>query len=233
MISVEQAVGQILAADTPVLCLDTCSMLDLIRAPARDTGVSSIEAAVFLLKKAEANPKEVTIVIMQQVSDEVHRHMEHIKVEVNRALEKIDLSNERVAALHQVVGIAPPAVERFATLDYAGSAENIIGRLNNAAIIIDDQRFDQVAHRRMRNALRPASQGKNSFADCIIFTAFVELAKRSRAEGFEKDLILLTSNTTDFADHTKRAVHPEILAELEAGEVSLGYLETRYKLFPA
>ena len=67
-------VNRILAAPAPVLCLDTCALLDIIRVPARfhenKISVNIITAAFELISKASTNPPDLWILILELVEKE-------------------------------------------------------------------------------------------------------------------------------------------------------------------
>src|SRR5262249_31933475 len=62
MPTIADAAAQVLAAGVPVLFLDTCSILDVIRAPARGLA-NCVEAATELLGMATGSPPSCSLVI--------------------------------------------------------------------------------------------------------------------------------------------------------------------------
>lgn len=232
MITFAEAVPQITATGAPVLCIDTCALLDLVRAPARKLGAGHVEAANFLLKKAEEQQSQLSIVLMKQVCDELPQYLERAKDEANQALKRLDEETKRSVELLAALGVAPPNAFEFVPFEFANKAEDLITGISNAAAKIDDQPFVGAAGQRVRDRRRPARQGRDSFGDCIILEAFLSLVTKLRTCGFQREIVFLTSNTSDFADENKKVVHPEIRADLGDAELSFSFLEARYHLFP-
>lgn len=70
MIGLSAAVRGIIANSAPILCLDTCSLLDLVRDPMRPKfDRRHAESALRLITRVESVPSTLTIVLTQQVVD--------------------------------------------------------------------------------------------------------------------------------------------------------------------
>jgi hypothetical protein len=70
-----------MTAQAPVLLLDTCSLLDLMRDPTRETfNAEQVQAAHHLLVKAESRPPKLWIPIAGQVLAERHEHQLNVSL---------------------------------------------------------------------------------------------------------------------------------------------------------
>ena len=75
MANLSDAVAQIQAADLPVLVLDTCSLVDPIRAPLRPADLKDcIEASQELLQLVTVAPRRCTLVIASFIHGEWLTH---------------------------------------------------------------------------------------------------------------------------------------------------------------
>ena len=87
VIAVKNSIEAIIAANGPVLLLDTCSLLDLVRAPIRkEVGIQDISAAHELLDRAQPNPAQISILIDEQVQTEFSQHINEVVEETEKEL---------------------------------------------------------------------------------------------------------------------------------------------------
>ena len=83
MIDVAQDIQSVLSVGSPVLYLDTCALLDLLRDPTRKRfGRDHAAAAMHFLACAEANPPTLTLVLAAQVKTELDDHIDQVQEEV-------------------------------------------------------------------------------------------------------------------------------------------------------
>ena len=88
----------------PILCLDTCSVLDTLRDPTRkELRVHEHQSSLALLEEAEAN-NSLCVLIADQVYEEFSCHLDEIQEEAEKALNKFMLQMERVDSLVNVHG---------------------------------------------------------------------------------------------------------------------------------
>ena len=77
MPSIADGVAQIVAAGLPVLFIDTCVLLDVIRTPLRPVELPGcIDAALELLQLVVTPPVRSLTVVASFVPDEWHKHAE-------------------------------------------------------------------------------------------------------------------------------------------------------------
>jgi hypothetical protein len=89
------AVRRIVSANAPVICVDTCSLLDLTRDPIRGKFMRQhAEAALHLVARAEQRPASVTIVLAEQVLRELSDHLAAVGAEAERAIERLNRALE-------------------------------------------------------------------------------------------------------------------------------------------
>jgi hypothetical protein len=114
MMSSAEAFRRIMTAQAPVLLLDTCSLLDLMRDPTRETlTAEQVEAAHRLLIKAESRPPKLWIPIVSQVLSERNDNQLKVKQEAEKAIHTFEervLRTQQIMAAHGLItsAIAPP-----------------------------------------------------------------------------------------------------------------------------
>jgi len=198
--SLGQLTQDILADRCPVLLLDTCSIIDIIRVPIRATQGDLLGAAQRLFAQAKARPRQLWIVVNEQVVQEWHDNATNVAGEVGAAIARTEDAARRLLASAKEV--APQ--QRMSAFSLGGlTLDNLLLKrskslLDVAATIADDDICHQRALGRMRQRQAPSSQGKQEFKDCHIVEHFLELAGRLRHGSFAGPVIFVSSNTTDY-----------------------------------
>src|SRR5262249_48180578 len=89
MPSIAAAEAQIRAAGPPVLFLDTCVLIDVIRATMRCLGSNYVRSAIELRGLLTSVPPECTLVVASMVQNEWNNNAPPTRDEVRRHLAKI------------------------------------------------------------------------------------------------------------------------------------------------
>src|SRR6187549_143093 len=101
--------GRIVALDAPVMCLDTCTVLDLMRDPTReDMRVNDRRAGLALLALAEGET-DLVVLVAEQATHEFGEHAKAVQNETEKAIKKLEDQLRRIdelAALYGTVGKA-------------------------------------------------------------------------------------------------------------------------------
>lgn len=206
----------------PVLLIDTCSILDVVRDPTRDTvRISDYQAGLDLLVEAESN--RLTAVVADQVTIEFGEHDQSIQDEAERALKRVRDQIEKISHLSAIFG--SPGSVNLAHLDgHVARARGVVGRWLSVFISYKpptDVLAKAIA--RMNANLAPARRGKESSKDCIVFETYLDVAARLRAEGLMAPIVLLSSNTKEYQDDSK-VLKAEIAIDL--APLSVDYAST-------
>ncbi len=233
-LAVATAVRRIIEVGAPVLCLDTCAMLDVMWDPMRENfSADQAGAALLLLSRAQASPSELSIVIAEQAYTELNQHMDSIEEESRSAVRKI----ERALGIFARHGLVPGTSSVVSTLlRFPSQSRGIVERFASVAHIVKARQalYRRAFHRISMN-VRPARRGKDSAKDCLIVETYLETASVLRANGFQREIVFLTTNPSDYEEKGRpKILHPELLADFAA--VDLAYQATfmaaRYALFP-
>ncbi|MCC6630165.1 MAG: hypothetical protein IT340_22525 [Chloroflexi bacterium] len=219
MITVDEAVGRIGAAAAPVLCLDTCALLDVLRDPRRD-GFDGrhARAALELLARAEASPPTLTGVLAGQVVRELDEHIDRVRDETAGALRQLDGMLARVFGIMAAHGLiaesARPDLSALAFPAVARAAVDRIVAVAHAVHEVDD--CIRRASARVVSARAPATPTKQSYKDCLIIETYLEVVRRLRGIGFAEPAVFLTTNARDYTDSVRGHLHPDLISDFQA-----------------
>ncbi len=195
---IPQAVQAINQDPAPVIFLDTCSLLDVLRTTMR-MRVENVTAARTIAALAAATPRRVWPIQIQQVRDEWNRNVPTVRNEVSRHIIKTDAA---IGRIHDVLENLPPASRpshvSLAGFNIGASLEQLaLSLMNTSASIEQDDLCFQKAMQRIMARRAPAERG-GSVADCVILEHCLEVAVQLSAYGFACPLVLVTSNKDDY-----------------------------------
>ena len=185
-LSCDDLAAQLATADTPVLLLDTCTILDVVRAPVRNQlGVHDIQAVHTLIGRSAGAPPTVSFVITAQVLREFQDHIGSVETETHDALEKA--ANEfaeiltRIGALYPNVCI-PGAVDLL-SLGLPQRGRNLSDKIVQTSFVLTDHDLAANAVARVNLAKPPSTRAKQSVKDCLIAESYIRLARHASRGG--------------------------------------------------
>jgi PIN domain len=198
--SLDQLAQNILGNPAPVLLLDTCSIIDIIRVPIRPTPRDLLGAAQKILDRAVRPQRRLWSIVNQQVVQEWDDNAAKVAGEVTATITRTEESARRLVATARYV--APSQSLSAFSLGGLELEGLLIARsrslLDGSAVLDDDETCLQRALDRMRKGIAPSSKGKPEYKDCHIIEHFLELAGRLRSRGFSDQIIFVSSNTEDY-----------------------------------
>jgi len=207
-------VRAIAASSTPVLCIDTCSILDMMRDPSRDTvRTEDRRTSIELLSMLERG--ELHCLAAEQVAIEFGDQRAMVETEARQGLERAIEQINRVNSVASVYGGATP-LDLSHLLDHVARTSDIVDRWMVQTIpIVPGADVPSRAFARVNAARPPARRGKDSSKDCLIYETYLEVAEQIRAAGFAGRLVLLSSNTKEYLTEG-RVLKGEIATEFSA-----------------
>lgn len=162
MSAIAEVVANVLAADLPVLFVDTCNLIDVIRAPLRGAKLDRcVEAAQELIRLANDPPIQCVMIVGSLVPGE---RTVNAGVEADNLHRSMTQADEDVARFHafcRLVGLAPP----FPLTDFTHSplAEKLLALsrqlLDSAFQINQDENCNRRALERACNYVPPSRRG--------------------------------------------------------------------------
>jgi hypothetical protein len=208
-----------MASAAPVALLDTCAILDAIRAPVRDAIPSAVvDAGIALTRKATETPRALWPVVVEDVWLEYDAHRSTVTAEVERDIAK------RAARIEQLRATASVLAPEFTWQPTELDRMRLHTRLHTAAdalvgaslLLAHDTSLMNRAARRVMAAHAPSAKGKDELRDCLIVEQYLALATALRASGFSQPIFFLSSNSTDYG------AAPRARAPLDGEFVALG-----------
>jgi hypothetical protein len=192
----------IAAAGRPVLLIDTCSILDIMRDPTRETlRLHERQAGLDLLVAVENGL--LVGVVAHQVTLEFADHDQSVQAEADRALKKLRGQIDRVNQLSAILG-APAPLDLTHLDDHVDRTRKIVGRwLARLVPYKPDATVLEKAIARMNGNIAPARRGKDSSKDCIVFETYLKFADELRNEGLAAPIVFLSSNTSEYLTDSK------------------------------
>jgi hypothetical protein len=225
MMSSAKVVRRIMSAQAPALLLDTCSLLDLMRDPTRETfSAEQVHAASRLLGRAESRPPTLWLPIASQVLSERDERQLNVKLEAEAAIRRLEECVHRVQrtmAAHGLItsAIAPP----LSASNFLDTASTMVDRYFSAGLPFENPRnVAGKAFARVAANKAPSKRGQQA-KDCLVIESYLHIAKQLREQQFQHKIVFLTTNTRDYSDPTASSgkLHPDLVAEFHA--VNMAY----------
>lgn len=222
----------IATAAVPVLCIDTCSLLDIMRDPTRDTqNPYDHRAAIELVIAAEAG--DVIFLMAEQVAHEFGEHDKRIQDETANTLEVLKKHMTRINDISAVYD-ASKALD-FAQLDgHVDRTRALVGRwIAKVEKITPDPTAHSKAFARVNACKAPAKRGKESSKDCLIYETYLEAATTLRNAGVSNPIVYLSANINDYLTEGG-ILKPDL--QVDFANLNLVYArnmrEAKHRLFP-
>ena len=216
---IADAVAGVLARPGPVIFLDTCNLLDLIRAPQRQ-GASEVLAAVTLTNELRRTPPALWVVVGELVPLEWLANVGPVEQELLEHLELVDRQLAEIAAVSAHLGTSLPAPSAYARSSLPGQLRGLAQALLDAAVPLDrDWACVDRALTRLVQKRRPSHH--KEIKDSINLEQYLEMTRQLRAGGFGMRCALVSSNTADFGIRGASTVHPDLAGEF--APVNLDY----------
>lgn len=209
-------IAEIVALNAPILCIDTCSLLDVVRDLTRTTlNPSDAKAGIALLAAAEAGT-HLVVLMASQVRIELVSNRAEVEQEAEDKLSKL---NSQMQRMHEVVTLFG--------VHGAVQLQHFQGHTLRAGLVLD--RWTQIARTvpvddgvavralsRVNAARAPARKGKESMKDCVIVETYIEASQQLRSAGLTSPIVFASSNTKEYYGSSGSHLLPDIAADLAA-----------------
>jgi hypothetical protein len=209
MPTIAEAAQQLAADGLPVLFIDTCILLDVIRAPLRKIP-GCIQSAVELAEmQAQSGCR---IVVSSMIQNEWRVHEQIVVKELDRHLE---LRDQDARAFHEACEHLNVSLS-FGKASYQAAGLGAKLRdlsadlLKNAMHLLPSDETKAKATNRTLACIRPARKGIG-LQDCIIIEEYLEVCSQLQATGFAKARVFCSSNTEDY--QYGRKLHESLATE--------------------
>ena len=231
----DDLVAHLARTDAPVLLLDTCTILDVVRAPVLEQfGVHDIDAVHSLIGRATGESPRVSLVICEQVHQEFRENIDVVerqtRIKIEKATDCFGGIVKRMQALSLEDDI-PDAVE-LSSLGFPKAGRDLAEVIVQMSTVITDHHDEIVkAYDRVKLARPPATRARQSVKDCVVTESYLRLAATLHTGGFSRNMVFATSNTNDY-QQGHSSLHPELRAEFHSVclEYSPSWSASRHEL---
>lgn len=211
-----EAAEALARAELPVLMLDTCVFLDVVRAPVRrEVRNATVSCAVSLAASLAAGHPMVSTVVASLVPKEFDENLARVSGELRghcqRLIEQARDADFACAAIgsYRSSGFHADAIAALGD-QLPGVARRLI---DSATILSADMEIRARSQLRVIQERPPSAQGKES-KDPQIFEEYLDLARRLRVSGFTAPIVFCSSDRAAYCQGGPTA-HPELAAELD------------------
>jgi hypothetical protein len=217
MTSIADAVAALVANPKPVLALDTCVPLDVIRAGMRGQS-DLIDYCRRLSELVITDPDQLQLVITSLVVLEWDQNKDIVRQEMTDWLAETD---QRIVEIHRSWDRAgsPKLTQAPTYLEQAliDALTNLGESLIQQAVVLDeDNPCVMRAIDRVKQKRRPSH--KKEVKDSIHFEHYLEMSRQLQQAGFAQPTLFVSTNAVDFWTdrNTPAYPHVDLRADLEA-----------------
>jgi len=232
-ISISQAQDQVLAQPAPVLFLDTCALLDVLRVASEreDAPHRIIPAAEEVAAKASSSPRQMWLLGAERLDVEWDDNVRGVLDTIGGHIARVDRSLARLHAAARSVSSIPTEARsgdfsfvtavrapQLGPFELPERLRDICERVLRVLIRLSpDADILRAAELRSMRGLKPAAKGKREHADCLIIETCFALCKSLRSRGFVERCAFVSSNTADFyGEGSPLRPHEDLAGECSA-----------------
>jgi hypothetical protein len=219
MPSVDEIAGQITGANVPVLFVDTCILLDVIRSTSRCLP-NYARQALELLKLISSTPPSCLLVISSIVPAEWNENAPEVTAEIIRHLAEMDEQSshfhDACESLDLSAGFGRAG---YSGLGLAEKLRDLSHRILGHAICLtaDDESRSRAVARVIGRI--PPSKKNGQVKDCAIIEEYLAVCRHLNLSGFGRRRIFCTSNTNDYCEAGK-GLHSKLASDFVACDLS-------------
>jgi len=215
MKSIGDAATELTAVQRPVLCLDTCVLLDVVRAAHR-AQLDLMDVVHRLSQTIATTPDRLQVVVTSLVLREWAQGVEEVQQEASRWLAATD---ERISDIHRAwERIGKPLANAAPVYGGAGLVEELTDlakALINAAMVLKED-GDCVARAVHRVKWKKRPSHKREIKDSIHLEHYLRLSHALQIGGHARPRVLVSTNSSDFWENanTPARAHPDLIPDL-------------------
>ena len=226
MRAIEAIADDVSSAMRPLLFVDTCSLLDIVRAPIRLDSMDRLSrlltSVTSLINLAKQSHPRLWMIIPLQVQREFNENIETVVQETIKCIEKTDC---RINAFNTALQLLKPGFtpinQPFKSHDLAMLCRNLAESVMAQSVILDEDDACKIKGMdRITSNRAPAKRGGQA-KDCTILEHCLELSQQIRNRGSQSNLIFLTSNIEDYCDSSGANLKTPLDVDFSAVNLSL------------
>jgi hypothetical protein len=196
---ISQAVQHIASKAQPLLLIDTCSLIDIVRVPLRgNINHSHIQGAIDIARMGKSG--QISLAVTNTIYNEFKTHLAPTCIELERYIQELESKNSSIISAIESVGLSYRfSINGLAKQKLPEKLSELAEDLFSLSFMLKrDTGCGDRAHNRVELVQAPASRGKSESKDCLIIEHYLDLTKKLRATGFDKKIVFVTSNSKDY-----------------------------------
>lgn len=197
----------------PVVFVDTCIFLDIVRAPIREKISADIATHTQeLCTRSKESPPSLWLVTSETVRDEWRAHIADVKAEVENEIQKLESKRKHfLSAAQFTTNLKFSYGQSETSLNLVSHLEAKSKALLDACLVVSPSDSHKImAMNRIKKCLPPSRRGKAEPKDCEILELFLELCQGARAAGSPHKFVFVSSNVKDFGEDNSGGIQPEL-----------------------
>ena len=196
-LEIAETVEAILADPAPVLMLDTCVLLDVIRAPQRER-LDTIVAAKRLLDLVRTTPQSLHVVTQAMVVVEWRDSHDGVRADTEHFVDRIARALADVTSAAQLLGLVCPAASKPGALGIPQRLEDLAVEIMDASTLVLHHQECQLRALDRVTLKRPPAGAAGQVKDSVICEHYLEISRALKHRGFGSPCVFTSSNTRDY-----------------------------------
>lgn len=182
--------------------LDTCVLLDIVRAPVRrEFSPESARALVDVVSWVRAQDQLIRIIIPSLVREEFELNLQKVQ---DDAVQDLSRTLSNLAHARQTLEILSARTPSTPTDDASQWIANCVrfarDLINSAQELPTSDEDVQRAGMRSLKGLAPAKRGKSSLPDCVITEFSLRIARDNLQDSSPYSVLFISANDADYCD---------------------------------
>lgn len=195
----QAGIDAIVKSNVPVLCLDTCTVLDLLRFTKQPKSSAREHSSALKLLTAAEDENKLAILIANQVSVELNTVLKKIACETKKTIAELKQKLCTIEAVALVHG-GKTTSDLHHIDNFVSIVQCVITRYTSVATLLkQSDRASGRAIERSNLGKAPAQKGQRSLEDCVIIETYFEAVQQLRHEGHNQPIVFVSSDLKDYA----------------------------------
>ena len=198
MLNPTQTCNKLLQDNSPILFLDTCTILDGVNS-LHHTNLDSGYLQLFENAIQQQQNNKLNLITSESVNEEFQNNIKNVVEMAKKEIQKTQQKSIQLQKIALHLSNTSTSTSNLASYDLHNLARNKSEQLLNACLVSKRiSEYSVNAMNRIRRNVAPAQRGGGEAKDCEIIECFLSLSKKLRDKGFSEPIVFITSNTKDF-----------------------------------
>ncbi len=204
-------IDKIIEKKVPLIFLDTCVFLDVLRVPYREEmEFSNLACVKAIMDKVESN--EIILITNSLTKDEFYSNIENTFSDLKKQSKAIESQFDKLFKSIKFFTLEDiTSTHTFNSQDtWLMTIKSFCIDFLNKAIILQIKDAERTRATFRVELNNPPSRKGGSVKDCIIFESLLSLCSTLRERNFNQSIFFVTSNTKDFGNINNCKVFSEL-----------------------